>query len=63
MNKHLLIVNTTPLGMYPNTETFPEIPYHFLSQDHLLYDLVYNPLETQFLKKLERIEVQHFIVI
>lgn len=51
IENHLLIVNTTPLGMYPNTETFPEIPYHFLTQNHLLYDLVYNPLETQFLKK------------
>jgi shikimate dehydrogenase len=51
IENHLLIVNTTPLGMYPNTETFPEIPYHFLTENHLLYDLVYNPLVTQFLKK------------
>ena len=51
MNEHLLIVNTTPLGMYPNTENCPEIPYKYLSNKHLLYDLVYNPLETLFLKK------------
>jgi shikimate dehydrogenase len=49
--ENLLIVNTTPLGMYPSTHTFPEIPYHLLSPNHLLYDLVYNPLETQFLAK------------
>jgi len=46
-----LIVNTSPLGMYPNEETFPEIPYQFIESDHLLYDLVYNPLETEFMKK------------
>ena len=51
IENHLLIVNTTPLGMYPNTETFPEIPYPLLTESHLLYDLVYNPKETQFLKK------------
>jgi shikimate dehydrogenase len=51
IENHGLIVNTTPLGMYPNTGTFPAIPYHLLSPNHLLYDLVYNPLETQFLKK------------
>jgi shikimate dehydrogenase len=51
IDNHLLIVNTTPLGMYPNVETFPQLPYQFLGQNHLLYDLVYNPLETQFLKK------------
>ena len=51
MNEHLLIVNTTPLGMFPNTETYPEIPYNLLTDRHLLYDIVYNPLETIFLKK------------
>ena len=48
---NLLIVNTTPLGMFPNTETCPAIPYEFLTEHHLLYDLVYNPPETLFLKK------------
>lgn len=51
IDNHLLIVNSTPLGMYPNVNSFPEIPYKFLSKNHLLYDLVYNPLETEFLKK------------
>ncbi|HEV7348925.1 shikimate dehydrogenase [Telluribacter sp.] len=46
-----LIINTTPLGMYPKTEVAPPIPYALLTRHHLLYDLVYNPLETLFLKK------------
>ncbi|PVX50035.1 shikimate dehydrogenase [Balneicella halophila] len=46
-----LIINTTPLGMFPNTETFPEIPYQFLTAQHYLYDLVYNPDLTKFLEK------------
>lgn len=48
---HSLIVNTTPLGMYPETEGFPPIPYRYLGKDHILFDLVYNPEETRFLKK------------
>lgn len=51
MNEHLLIVNTTPLGMFPKVDAFPEIPYQLLTNKHLLYDIVYNPLETMFLKK------------
>jgi shikimate dehydrogenase len=51
MAEHLLIVNTTPLGMYPKTELCPDIPYHLLSSKHLLYDIVYNPLETNFMQK------------
>lgn len=46
-----LIVNTTPLGMSPNTDACADIPYHCLGQSHLLYDVVYNPEETLFLKK------------
>lgn len=49
--EHELIVNTTPLGMSPNIDTCPDIPYNSLSAKHLLYDLVYNPTETLFLKK------------
>lgn len=48
-----VIINTTPLGMYPDTETCPDIPYQFISGKHLLYDLVYNPAKTQFLQKGE----------
>ena len=49
--ERLLIINATPLGTYPKTETFPPIPYEFLTEQHLLFDLVYNPKETQFMKK------------
>ncbi len=44
-----LIINTTPLGTYPNIESAPSIPYAFVSPNHFLFDLVYNPAMTQFL--------------
>ena len=46
-----LIVNTSPVGMYPNTANCPLIPYQYIAPGHLLYDLVYNPEETLFMKK------------
>lgn len=49
--EHTLIINTTPLGMYPNLESCPDIPYEDIGKGHLLFDLVYNPTETLFLKK------------
>jgi len=45
-----LIINTSPVGMYPDAESFPEIPYKFITSDHLVYDLVYNPEESKFLQ-------------
>lgn len=45
-----LIINTSPVGTYPEIEKCPDIPYQFLSSRHLLFDLVYNPSETKFLK-------------
>jgi shikimate dehydrogenase len=48
---HPLIINTTPLGMAPNIQNCPDIPYEFLTDKHLLYDLIYNPVETEFLKR------------
>lgn len=50
IKKHLLIINTTPLGTFPAVKTFPDIPYDLLTPDHILYDLVYNPPETEFLR-------------
>ena len=50
---HLLIINTTPVGMYPDIQNFPQIPYEYLGKQHLLYDLIYNPQKTQFLQKGE----------
>jgi shikimate dehydrogenase len=51
MNERLLIINATPLGTYPKTETFAPIPYEYINEKHLLFDLVYNPEETVFMKK------------
>lgn len=53
INSHTLIVNCSPIGTYPNTEVCPNIPYEGLSKQHLLYDLIYNPEKTLFLKKGE----------
>jgi shikimate dehydrogenase len=50
MLSHPLIINTTPLGMYPNIEVAPPIPYDSLTRAHLLYDLTYNPEKTKFLR-------------
>lgn len=51
VNEHKIIVNTTPLGMFPNVDTCPDFPYRFLSKNHFCYDLVYNPDVTLFMKK------------
>jgi shikimate dehydrogenase len=50
---NLLIINTTPLGMSPHMDEYPPIPYEAITDDHLLYDLVYNPEKTIFLQKGE----------
>lgn len=47
---HTVIINTTPLGMFPNIDEKPALPYELLNTSHLLYDLVYNPAETAFMK-------------
>ena len=51
MEQNPLIINTTPLGTYPNIKEAPPIPYHLITSEHLLYDLIYNPAETAFLTK------------
>lgn len=51
INDYRVIVNCTPLGMYPEIETYPEIPYKALGTGHLLYDVVYKPELTVFLRK------------
>jgi len=53
ISEHLLIINTTPLGMYPHTNMAPEFPYESLTPDHFLFDLIYNPAKTLFLEKGE----------
>lgn len=51
MREHLVVVNTTPLGMYPHVSECPDIPYDKLTDRHLCYDLLYNPDTTLFMKK------------
>ncbi len=49
--EHRLIIHCTPMGTYPNVEQFPNLPYAQITAQHWLYDLVYNPEKTIFLKK------------
>lgn len=51
LKEHTLIVNTTPVGMYPAVDDAPDIPYQFLGPEHYLFDLVYNPPMTKFLSE------------
>lgn len=53
LSGNLLIVNTTPLGMYPDVSSYPPIPYEYITPDHVCYDLVYNPEKTEFLRRCE----------
>ena len=54
METHPVIINTTPLGLYPNLNEAPPIPYELISSQHLLYDLIYNPAKTKFLQQGEK---------
>lgn len=54
IDSHFLIINCTPLGTFPNTEEKPDIPYQFITEKHLLFDLVYNPPKTAFLSMGEK---------
>ncbi|HPE76305.1 MAG TPA: shikimate dehydrogenase [Draconibacterium sp.] len=51
MKERHLIINATPLGTYPKVETYPNIPYLYITDKHLLFDLVYNPEISAFLRK------------
>ena len=51
IQRYPVIINTTPLGMYPQIDSYPDIPYEHLNSKHLLFDLVYNPALTRFLEK------------
>lgn len=46
-----IIVNCTPVGTYPNTNLYPDFPYNYFTKNHIAFDLIYNPAETEFLKK------------
>lgn len=51
INNYQIIINCSPIGTYPNIHEYPAIPYNLLSSMHYMYDLIYNPYETSFLKK------------
>lgn len=51
IEKHTIIINSTPLGTFPDVEICPDIPYQYISKNHILYDLIYNPEVTTFLSK------------
>ncbi len=53
ISENTLIINTTPVGMHPDNSSSPAIPYRYISEKHLLYDLIYNPAKTEFLKRGE----------
>ena len=53
LKEYTLLINCTPLGTYPNIENKPDIPYRFLTKKHLLFDLIYNPEKTAFLREGE----------
>lgn len=54
MESHTLIINTTPLGTYPAVDDAPSIPYEYLTDQHFLFDVVYNPAKTKFLVQGEQ---------
>ena len=54
MAERQLIVNCTPLGMAPNIKDCPPIPYELLTEQHLLFDLIYNPPTSEFLRQGQR---------
>ena len=56
--EYRLIINATPVGMYPHTEEAPELPYDALSEQNLLFDTIYNPAQTEFLLRGERAGAQ-----
>jgi len=50
MKDYLLIINTTPLGTFPDVENHPQLPFQHITKNHLVYDLIYNPETTQLMK-------------
>ncbi len=54
LKEYKIIINTTPVGTYPNINEKPKIPYHLCGKEHFFYDLIYNPGKTRFLKEAEK---------
>ena len=53
ISEYNIIINTTPLGMFPKVDEAPDVPYQFINKLNYLYDLIYNPSKTLFLSKGE----------
>ena len=53
MKEHTVLINTSPVGTFPNVKECPNIPYHCITREHVVYDLIYNPIETMFLRQAE----------
>jgi shikimate dehydrogenase len=53
MREYSIMINTTPAGMFPNVDDYPQLPYGYVSEKHYFFDLVYNPSKTIFLSKAE----------
>ena len=51
LRQYTVIVNCSPVGMHPHTDEAPQLPYEAIGPEHLLFDLIYNPTETLFLKR------------
>jgi len=54
LQSHQVIINCTPLGTFPEVDRKPALPYEFIGSDHLLFDLIYNPAKTAFLREGEK---------
>jgi shikimate dehydrogenase len=53
MQEFTIVINTTPAGMFPNVDEYPQLPYEYVSEKHYFFDLIYNPSKTLFLSKAE----------
>jgi len=53
MREFTVVINTTPAGMFPNVDEYPQLPYEYVSEQHYFFDLIYNPSKTLFLSKAE----------
>ena len=53
IKEHKVLINTSPVGTFPNVKECPNIPYHCITREHVVYDLIYNPIETLYLRQAE----------
>ena len=54
MKECQIIINCSPLGTFPKIKEYPDLPYKYINEKHICYDLIYNPIETEFLKKCKK---------